>query len=107
MTIGQLIQQKRQEREMSLEDVGQAVGVNKTTISRWEKDSINIDRKHISKLCKTLDIDPMIFCYPNEVIFPEERELIQAWRVADLLDKELVRRTLGLNPKKDMSQSAL
>jgi hypothetical protein len=68
---------------------------------------MNVDRKHISAICRILDIDPTIFCHPNEVIFSEERELIAAWRKADPLDKAMVRRNLHMEEKKDSSQSAI
>lgn len=105
MTIGELMREKRQELGMSLEDVGKIVGVNRTTIQRWETGAMNIDRKHIQAISNTLHLDPMIFCHPNEVIFSDERILIEAWRAADELSKEMVRRTLGISEKNDTSES--
>ena len=107
MTIGELMKEKRQMKEMSLEVVGKLVGVDRTTIMRWEKNAMEIDRKHISAICNALEIDPVIFCHPNEVIYSDERDLIKAWRAADNLTKAMVRRTLGIEEKKDSSQSAI
>ena len=105
MTIGELMENKRKGKEMTLADVAGLVGVDRATVQRWERGTINIDRKHISAICRTLDIDPVIFCHPNEVVFPEERKLIEAWRSADELDRELVRRTLHMEEKNDSSES--
>ena len=100
MTIGQLLQERRRTLGFSLDDVGKAVGVNRTTIMRWEKDSMKIDCKHIGALSRTLGIDPIIFCHPNEVYFADERQLVEAWRKADNLTKAMVRKILGIEEKK-------
>ena len=103
MTISELMKEQRLKFNMSQEDVGRAVGVNRATVQRWENGIINIDRKHIRDICNTLHIDPVIFCHPNEVIFPDERRLIESWRKADELTKELVRRTLHIEEEKNDS----
>lgn len=107
MTISELMKQQRKAKEMSLADVGKQIGVDRATVQRWENGIINIDRKHISAICRVLDIDPVIFCHPNEVIFPIERQIIEAWRAADELDKALILKVLHLEEKNDSSQSAI
>jgi transcriptional regulator with XRE-family HTH domain len=105
MTIGELMKQKRISMKMTQADVGRAIGVDRATIQRWENDLMDIKRDRIEDICKTLHIDPAIFCHPNEVIFAEERQLIEAWRSADELTKAMVRRNLGLEEKNDISES--
>ena len=107
MTIGEYMKTKREELDINQSEAARRIGVDRATVQRWEHDSINIDRKRISDICKVLNIDPVIFCHPNEVIFPDERQLIEAWRKADDLDKELVRRTLHMEEKNDSSESAI
>lgn len=108
MTISELIKSQRISHNMTLADVGHAVGVDRATIQRWENGIMKIDRKHIALLCRTLDIDPVIFCHPNEVIFPEERELIEAWRSADEGTRASIRKLLDLPVnKKDIESSAI
>ena len=85
---------------MSQADVARFVGVDRATVNRWENGSINIDRKHIESICNVLHLDPAIFCHPNEVVFREERVLIDYWRDADPYTQELVRRTLGMKETK-------
>ena len=105
MTIAELMKEKREQKKMTLADVARNVGVDRATVQRWEKGIINIDRKHISAICRTLSIDPTIFCHPNEVVFPEERQLIAAWRVADEISREMVRRALHMDEKNNPSES--
>lgn len=108
MTIGELMKQKRLEKDLSLSDVGKAVGVDRATVSRWEHGIINIDRQHISSICRILNIDPVIFCHPNEVIFPEERQLIEAYRNAGEETRENIRSILKLPElKKDSGNAAI
>ena len=107
MTIGELLRESRQKLKLNQSEVAEAIGVDRATVNRWEKGIINIDRKRIETICTVLHIDPVIFCHPNEVIFPEERQLIEHWREADQLTKAMVRRNLGMEEKKDASQSAI
>ena len=105
MTIGELMREHREALRLNQSDVARALGVNRATVNRWEKGRIDIDRKRIEDICNVLHIDPLIFCHPNEVIFPDERQLIEAWREADELTRAMVRRALNIEEKKDISQS--
>ena len=107
MTIGEYMKQKREEMNINQAEAARRIGVDRATVQRWEHDSINIDRKRIRDICRVLNIDPVIFCHPNEVIFPEERLLINAWRNADELDRAMVRRALHIGEKNDMSVSEI
>ena len=40
MTIGEIIYTKRKALDLTLEDIGKAVGVSKATVSRWESGDI-------------------------------------------------------------------
>ena len=107
MTIGELMRNHRKMLRMNQSEVARAIGVDRATVNRWENGTINIDRKRIEDICRVLHIDPVIFCHPNEVVFSDERQLIEAWRAADELTKAMVRRTLGMEEKKDSTQSAI
>lgn len=49
----------RAERNATLEDIGKAVGVSKTTVQRWESGEIaNVRRDKIYKLAKALNTTP-------------------------------------------------
>lgn len=53
--IGILIRQKREELNLSCEQVAESVGVSKSTVSRWETGEIeSIKRGHIYLLAKCL-----------------------------------------------------
>ena len=105
MTIGELMRNQRKMLKLNQSEVAREIGVDRATVNRWENGAINIDRKRIEDICRVLHIDPVIFCHPNEVIFSEERQLIEAWRAADEFTKEMIRRALGMDEKKATSLS--
>ncbi len=61
MEIKDILKKRRLEKQLTLDDVGQAVGVSAATISRWESGDIaNMRRDKIVKLAKALEISPAI-----------------------------------------------
>lgn len=62
MTIGDKISARRKELKLTLEDVGNAVGVGKSTVKKWETGYIaNMRRDKISLLAKVLQMNPTEF----------------------------------------------
>jgi len=60
--FGKKLQLRRKELGMTLEDVGQAVGVGRSTVLRWEKGMIkNMRRDKIAALAKVLQMSPLEF----------------------------------------------
>lgn len=60
MDIGELIRERRLELNLTLEDVGNAVGVSKSTVKKWEDGFIsNMRRDKIASLAKVLRINPV------------------------------------------------
>ena len=59
MTMGEQIKQLRLERNMTLEELGNKVGVGKSTVRKWENGMIaNMRRDKIAKLASALDVSP-------------------------------------------------
>ncbi len=66
MKIGEIIKKKRLELGLTLEEVGQAVGVGKSTVKKWEDGYIaNMRRDKIAKLSAVLQLDPVCFIEHN------------------------------------------
>ena len=65
MTFGEWLRSKRHERKLTLQDVGDIVGVPKTTVSKWERDACIMTIRFVGGICKALNISP--------------EELIEAW----------------------------
>lgn len=62
MDVGKMINQRRTELKLTLEQVGQAVGVGKSTVKKWEDGYIsNMRRDKIALLAKVLKMNPVSF----------------------------------------------
>jgi len=81
--IAKRIHDRRLELGLTLEEVGKAVGVGKSTVRKWENGMIkNMGRDKIALLAKVLQISP-IEIVPMEGTFP--------WEVAaDMLEHTMV-----------------
>lgn len=59
MTFGEKIKALREQRKMTLEQVGDLVGVGKSTVRKWESGQIaNMRRDKIALLAKALGVTP-------------------------------------------------
>lgn len=57
--MGKRIKQKREELNLTLEDLGKKLGVTKSTISKYERGEIQqIKRAHVEELSKILHCSP-------------------------------------------------
>lgn len=125
MTVGERIKQERKKKHLTMEALGDLMGVGKSAINKWEKDKIErIKRTDIIKMAKIFDCDPAwlggykdeleSFATPEEFelrwhqigggshpspLSPEEQELVLEYRVASDDDKKMVRRMLAYATK--------
>ena len=100
MTIRQLLKSRREALGYTLEDVAQAVGVSRATVSRWESGDIHkMKPNKISALSAILGIDPVLLTYPEELLTADERHLLTAYRRADDRARADALHTLESHPK--------
>ena len=87
MNIGDLIKQRRAELELTYEDVGNFVGVGKSTVRKWEKGIIkNMGADKIELLSKILKISPLDFfetASTATTLTAAEERLIEKYRQLD------------------------
>jgi repressor LexA len=61
INIGEIINRRRKELSLTLEEIGNAVGVSKSTVKKWEDGYIsNMKRDKIAELSKILKINPVV-----------------------------------------------
>ena len=115
MNFGKLIHNRRTELGLTLEDVGNACGVGKSTVRKWETGMIqNMRRNKIVLLAKALQIDPVDLITEQtvsvvpfdglpalETITTEERMLIQAYREAQTEYKVIAMEILTNHKRED------
>lgn len=59
MNVSELIRVRRIEKNLTLEDIGNACGVGKSTVLKWENGMIkNIGSTRLQKLAEILDLSP-------------------------------------------------
>ncbi len=89
MNIGEIIEFRRKELNLTLEEIGNYVGVGKSTVKKWEKGHIeNMRRDKIELLSKILDLNPVTFI-TGELIYNEEN-IYQYENIIPLPETELV-----------------
>lgn len=97
MTIGEIIKAKRDQLGLTLEEVGTNVGVDRATVMRWEKGQIQkMGRDKIAALASVLQLDPVLFVQPADVLMSDERQLLSAYRAADDSTKKSIRKLLDI-----------
>jgi transcriptional regulator with XRE-family HTH domain len=103
--IGEKISNRRKELGLTLEQVGDEVGVGKSTVRKWEKGMIkNMGSDKIAKLAKVLqlrsvDLVPKADHSIGMDLSPTEREIIIAYRKAKEGTRESVRKLLDVEEK--------
>lgn len=70
MFSGKRLKKIRQQHKMSQEQLGQELGVNKMTISNWEKDKNSPNQKHLNALVSIFETDQDYFNHYQEIIIP-------------------------------------
>ena len=107
MNIGELIHNRRLELDLTLEEVGNAVGVSKSTVKKWEDGFIsNMRRDKIAALAKVLSINPvslitgeLVSIHHNNDFYlsDHEKQVVIAYRQQPSLQIG-VDRMLGVTP---------
>lgn len=81
MTIGELIHNRRKELNMTLEQVGDAVGVGKSTVRKWEAGMIQkISMENVNSLSRVLGIPATKFIFTGDILTDSEQVLIDTYR---------------------------
>lgn len=104
MCVGDLIRQKRQELNLSQEELGRMVGVNRAAINKWESGRVkNLKRETIKKLSEIFNISPALLVEPETPapagveLTPHEQEVLAAYRAKAEMQKA-VDTLLGVAP---------
>ena len=106
MNSGDRIRQLRIEKNMTLEELGQRVGVGKSTVRKWETGAIaNMRRDKIAKLADALGTTVMdIMGMDKEspapldarALSPDEAQLVEDYRGLTPPGQEYIRQTMAM-----------
>jgi transcriptional regulator with XRE-family HTH domain len=104
MDFGEKIKKLRLERGMTLEQVGNIVGVGKSTVRKWETGDIaNMRRDKIELLANALCVEPSyLMGWTDEhvelVLSKDEIDLVMEYRAAIPMARDMARNTLRSYP---------
>lgn len=101
------LKQRRQELGLTLEEVGEACGVGKSTVRKWETGAIkNMRRDKVLLLAKKLQVDPILIIdgvNAPSTPSPDER-ILAAYHAADPIYQQIVLELLESHPKKSTEE---
>ncbi len=88
--LAELVKETRESLNITQEEVAEKLGINRTTLSRWESGEIdNIKIKYIPKLAEILNLPAIAFIYP--MTYKENNHLdIKYLNIASKLQKNNV-----------------
>lgn len=94
MEVYKIIANKRRELGLTLDDIAKYVGVNKTTVKKWEDGFIeNMRRDKIQKLSEILKISPLILLGMK----PDE-EAVKTFKCS-ISEQDLIKKYRCLSPE--------
>lgn len=110
--VAKKIKNRREQLGLTLEEVGQAVGVGKSTVLRWENGNIrNMRRDKIAALAKILQISPVELVPAAGETMTEDEERLEALhqdpRLGLLFDRTRKMRTEDVDFMIQMAQRIL
>lgn len=104
MNTGDKIKKLRLERNMTLEELGNRVGVGKSTIRKWETGFIsNMRRDKIALVAEALGVSPLYFIDESAEPDIEENDI---WELRERLRRQPGMRVL-FNATKDATEEDL
>ena len=105
MTVGERIRQRRLELKLTMEELGNKIGVQKSAIKKYEKDEIDMKASKIKALHDVLGLSYFELLDDDE---SEELQLLTAYNSADSTTRSNVRKILDVQePKKDTKLSVI
>lgn len=114
MTLGDKIRNLRLEHGMTMEELAQRIGVQRSAVNKYEKGIVtNLKRSTIAALARELGVSPSYFLDESDPLSltreDEERQLLSAYRAADPKIRAAALRMLmdSASEKKDSVKSAI
>ena len=84
MTIGEKIKARRKELKMTTEELGRLIGVQRSAITKYEKNRVDLKSKQIQDIANALDINPALLLSDDPLeLSPDEEHLLSLWRGAN------------------------
>lgn len=83
MTIGEKIRARRRELQMTTEELGNLIGVQRSAVTKYEKGRVELKAKQIQAIAKALGVAPVDLLDDIEPeLQDDEVRLLSAYRLA-------------------------
>ena len=98
MTVGEKIRDLRLQYGLTMEELAELLGVQRSAVNKYEKGIVvNLKRSTIVSLCRIFNVPSSYFLDDDTELTPEEYRLIDAWRSADPGIQASVRKLLDIS----------
>ena len=67
MTIGEKIKARRKELGLTTEELGRMIGVQRSAITKYEKNRVDLKSRQINQIAEALQINPL-FCFLMKIL---------------------------------------
>ena len=82
MTIGEMIKARRLELNMTTEDLGKLIGVQRSAVSKYEKGRVELKASQIQAIALALNVLPVDLLDDCPDLMDDESRLLSAYRLA-------------------------
>jgi len=82
MTIGEKIKARRLELNMTTEDLGKLIGVQRSAVSKYEKGRVELKASQIQAIAVALNVLPVDLLDDCPELMADESRLLSAYRLA-------------------------
>ena len=86
MTIGEKIKARRKELNMTTEELGLLIGVQRSAVTKYEKGRVDLKSRQIQMIADALQINPVLLLSDDDEcdeLTPDEQHLIAVYRGAN------------------------
>ena len=86
MTIGEKIKARRKELNMTTEELGRLIGVQRSAITKYEKGRVDLKSRQIQIIADALQINPVLLLSDDDEsdeLTPDEQHLVAVYRGAN------------------------
>ena len=81
MTLGQKIHDLRMQKDMTMEELAQKIGVQRSAVNKYEKGIVvNLKRSTIAALARVFDVSPSYFLDDDDPSDGDEETLLKLFR---------------------------
>jgi transcriptional regulator with XRE-family HTH domain len=103
LDIGEKISRLRKSAGMTLEELGNRIGVGKSTVRKWENGVIsNMRKDKIAKIAAALSVSPAyLMGWTDSALSEDEQNVLFAYRGADDNMKKAIKTILGVKDEEN------